>query len=112
MALGDASAISLGVPLNMTRLVGLAAAALASGTAVSTVGPIGFVGLIVPGVAIRLTGGRHLDAVMLSASGGAALLVMADIVARSILPSREVATGIMTALVGAPVFLLIVARRL
>ncbi|WP_333630829.1 iron ABC transporter permease [Agrobacterium cavarae] len=112
MALGDASAISLGVPLKTTRLVGLAAAALASGTAVSTVGPIGFVGLIVPGVAIRLTGGRHLDAVMLSALGGAALLVMADIVARSILPGREVATGIMTALVGAPVFLLIVARRL
>lgn len=112
MALGDASATGLGVPVRTTRLIGLAAAALASGTAVATVGPIGFVGLIVPGLASRLSGGRHLPAVFLSASGGAALLVLADVVARSLVPGREVATGIMTALVGAPVFLLIVARRL
>ncbi len=111
MTLGDASAAGLGVPLKATRLIGLAAAALASGAAVSTVGPIGFVGLIVPGLAFRLSGKRHLPAVALSTLGGAALLVLADIAARSLLPGREVATGIMTALVGAPVFLLIVARR-
>ncbi|WP_439627079.1 FecCD family ABC transporter permease [Shinella sp.] len=112
MALGDASAIGLGVPVRTARLVGLGAAALLSGAAVATVGPIGFVGLIVPGLAIRLSGGRHLPALALSAVGGAALLVAADLAARSLIPSREIATGIMTALVGAPVFLSIVARRI
>lgn len=112
MALGDASAIGLGIPVRTTRLIGLGAAALLSGAAVSTVGPIGFVGLIVPGLAVRLSGGRHLPALALSAVGGAALLVAADLAARSLIPSREIATGIMTALVGAPVFLAIVARRI
>ena len=112
MALGDISATGLGVPVRRTRLAGLGAAALLCGAAVSTVGPIGFVGLIVPGLAIRLSGGRHLPALTLSAVGGAALLVAADLAARTLVPSREIATGIMTALVGAPVFLAIVARRI
>ena len=111
MALGDVSATGLGVPVRTTRLAGLGAAALLSGAAVSTVGPIGFVGLIVPGLAIRLSGGRHPAALALSAVGGAALLVAADLAARTLIPGREIATGIMTALVGAPVFLIIVARR-
>lgn len=112
MALGDVSAVGLGVPVRATRLAGLGAAALLSGAAVSTVGPIGFVGLIVPGLATRLSGGRHLPALALSAVGGACLLVAADLAARTVIPSREIATGIMTALVGAPVFLAIVARRI
>lgn len=111
MALGDASAIGLGVPVRTTRLLGLGAAALLSGAAVSMVGPIGFVGLIVPGLAFRLADGRHLPALALSAVGGAALLVAADLGARTLIPSHELPTGIMTALVGAPVFLAIVARR-
>jgi iron complex transport system permease protein len=112
LALGDASATSLGIAVRSTRIAGFAAAALAAGAAVSTVGPIGFVGLIVPGLCLRLARGRHLTALTLSAIGGAALLVLADIAARSLVPGREIATGIMTALVGAPVFLFIVGRKL
>ncbi len=111
MALGDASATGLGVSVRTTRLIGLGAAALLSGAAVSMVGPIGFVGLIVPGLAFRLAGGRHLPALALSAIGGATLLIAADLMARSLIASHEIATGIMTALIGAPVFLAIVARR-
>lgn len=112
MMLGDAVAIGLGVPVRSTRAIGLAATALLCGASVSIAGPIGFVGLIVPGIAHRLSGGRHLLSLALAALGGAALLLSADIAARFLLAPREIATGIMTALIGAPVFLLLVTRAI
>ncbi|ATN37389.1 heme ABC transporter (plasmid) [Rhizobium sp. ACO-34A] len=112
MTLGDTAATGLGVPVRSTRIIGLCAAAALSGVAVSVAGPIGFIGLIVPGVARKLSGGAHLAALAFAAAAGAALLLAADIVARTVLPSREIATGIMTALVGAPVFLSFVARTI
>jgi iron complex transport system permease protein len=112
MMLGDTVAIGFGVPVRRTRAVGLAAAALFCGAAVSISGPIGFVGLIVPGIAHRLSSGRHLLSLALSALGGAALLLSADIAARFLFAPREIATGIMTALIGAPVFLLLVTRAI
>ncbi|MCX8995534.1 iron ABC transporter permease [Rhizobiaceae bacterium BDR2-2] len=112
MALGDAAAVSLGVPVRATRLVGLVATAALCGGAVSIAGPIGFVGLIVPGIAHRLSGGRHLLSLPIAAIGGGALLLAADVAGRTLLAPQEIATGIMTAFIGAPVFLLIVARTL
>ncbi|MCV9963250.1 iron ABC transporter permease [Pararhizobium sp. BT-229] len=112
MALGDASATGLGVPVRSTRFIGLCAAAALSGAAVTVAGPIAFIGLIVPAIARKLAGGPHLVALALAATLGAALLVAADIAARNLLPSHEIATGITTALVGAPVFLLLVARTI
>lgn len=110
MAFGDASAIGLGVPVRSTRVIGLGAAAALSGVAVSIAGPIGFIGLIVPHVAARAVTRSHIQQLFLSAALGASLLLAADIAARSLIPSREIATGIMTALVGAPVFLIAVTR--
>lgn len=110
LALGDATATALGVPVRATRAIGLGAAALLCGCSVSIAGPIGFVGLIVPGVAYRLAGRRHIVALPVAALCGSILLLAADLAARSLLGQIEIATGIMTALVGAPAFLVAVSR--
>lgn len=110
MMLGDAAATGLGISVPSTRLIGLASAALLCGSAVSAAGPIGFVGLIVPGIAHRLAGRHHVPVLPVAAMCGAAILLIADIAARTLLSPHEIATGIMTAFIGAPVFLAIVAR--
>lgn len=112
MMLGDQSAVALGVPVKTTRMIGLGAAAILCGTAVSIAGPIGFVGLVVPGIAWRLSGKNHAFALFLSALCGCILLLAADITGRTIAAPAEIATGIMTAFVGAPVFLIIVSRKM
>lgn len=112
LALGDAAATGLGVPVRSTRLVGLSATALLCGAAVSVAGPIGFTGLIVPNAARWLAGGDLRFALPLSALCGAALLLAADIAARMVASPQELATGIMTAAVGAPVFIFAVSRYL
>ncbi|WP_246236007.1 FecCD family ABC transporter permease [Acerihabitans arboris] len=111
LALGDSAAIGLGVNIARTRLLGLAAAALLCGAAVSVAGPIGFIGLVVPHIARRLVTGDIRQVIPLSAVGGAILLLAADIAARALIAPRELATGVMTALLGAPVFIAIAARR-
>ncbi|QRG06219.1 iron ABC transporter permease [Xanthobacter dioxanivorans] len=110
LALGEDVARGLGVDLARTRFAALAAAALLCGAAVSLAGPIGFVGLVVPH-AVRGMAGRDMRLVLpLSAVAGAALVLAADLAARTLFAPRELATGAMTALVGVPVFLLLAAR--
>ncbi|QND45402.1 iron ABC transporter permease (plasmid) [Rhizobium lusitanum] len=110
LALGDAAATGLGVPVKSTRLIGLAATALLCGASVSVAGPIGFIGLMVPNAARQLSGGDLRFALPLSALGGAALLLAADIAARMLMSPHELATGIMTAIIGAPVFIFAASR--
>ncbi|EPB2168377.1 iron ABC transporter permease [Klebsiella aerogenes] len=110
LALGDKVAIGLGVNLVQTRLLGLAAIALLCGAAVAVAGPIGFVGLVVPHVVRRLITQDIRLALPLAAPVGALVLVLADIAARTIVAPQELATGAMTALVGAPLFIFIAAR--
>ena len=110
LALGDQVASGLGVNIARTRLIGLIAAALLCGAAVSVAGPIGFIGLVVPHVVRRLMTDDIRLAVPLSGLGGALLLLLADLVARVLIAPQELATGVMTALVGAPVFIFIAAR--
>lgn len=111
LALGDGVARGLGVNVGRTRLAGLAAAGLLSGSAVSLAGPIGFVGLVVPNV-VRALGVRDMRVLLpFSAVGGAALVIAADLAARSLLAPRELATGAVTALVGVPVFIALASRR-
>lgn len=112
MALGDKAATSLGVPVRQTRLIGLITTALFCGASVSLSGPIGFVGLIVGGVAHRMAGGRHLVSVPLAALLGANLMIAADIAARTIAAPHDLATGVLTAFIGAPVFIAVVTRVL
>ena len=110
LALGDKVALGLGVNLVQTRLLGLAAIALLCGAAVAVAGPIGFVGLVVPHVVRRLITQDIRLALPLAAPVGALVLVLADIAARTIVAPQELATGAMTELVGAPLFIFIAAR--
>ena len=110
LALGERMAQGLGVSLLKTRLLALLAIALLCGAAVSVAGPIGFIGLVVPQLIRRLVSVDLRVMVPLSALCGALVLLMADIAARTLLTPYELATGVMTALVGAPVFILMASR--
>ena len=110
LALGDNVALGLGVNLVQTRLLGLLAITLLCGAAVAVAGPIGFVGLVVPHVVRRLVTEDIRLALPLAAPVGALVLLLADIAARTLVAPQELATGAMTALVGAPLFIFIAAR--
>lgn len=111
LAMGDQVAAGLGIAVARTRLAALIAAGLLCGAAVSLAGSIGFVGLVVPH-GVRALGVRDMRLVLpLSALAGAVLLVAADLAARGLFAPRELATGIVTALVGVPVFIALAARR-
>ncbi|WP_246427726.1 FecCD family ABC transporter permease [Paenibacillus phyllosphaerae] len=105
MALGDEVAANLGVKTKRIRLLAMAAALLLAGTAVSAVGPIGFIGLVIPHIARKLVGTDYRFIIPISALLGAVLLVIADLAARTIDPPKELAIGVMVALVGVPFFL-------
>ena len=102
--------LALGVKIVQTRLLGLTAIALLCGSAVAVAGPIGFVGLVVPHAVRRLISEDIRLALPLAAPVGALVLLLADIAARTLVAPQELATGAMTALVGAPVFIFIAAR--
>lgn len=109
--LGDIAAAGLGVDLARTRALGLLATALLCGAAVAIAGPVGFVGLVVPHLIRRFCGGDMRRAVPAAALAGGAVLLAADTAARTLFAPHELATGIMTAAIGAPVFMLLAARR-
>ncbi len=104
LAVGDDEAAMLGIRPRRIRLVVLAAASLATASAVAVAGLIGFVGLVVPHMIRRLAGGSYRTVVPVSLLGGGAFLVVADIVARTVLAPAEVPIGVVTAFVGAPFF--------
>jgi iron complex transport system permease protein len=105
LAVGDEEAASLGLAPARVRLLVLAAASLAVASAVAVGGLIGFVGLIVPHVVRRLAGGSYRVVLPLSLLAGAAFLVAADLVARTIIAPGELPLGVVTAFVGAPFFI-------
>lgn len=110
LALGDDVARGLGRHVTRDRLVLGLAVVLLAGTATALAGPIAFVGLIVPHAVRALAGPGHGRLLPLSAGCGAVLVVVADTVGRIVLPPAEVQVGIMTAVVGGPVFLALVRR--
>lgn len=110
LALGDDTASALGVKVQRTRLAAGAAVVLLSGVAVSLSGPIGFVGLIVPHAARLLVGGDVRRALAMSAVLGPLLLVTADVVGRVVVRPSELQVGVVTAIVGTPVFILLTRR--
>lgn len=110
LALGDRVASGLGVSVARTRVLGVIAIALLCGSAVSVAGPIGFIGLVVPHVIRRWAGQDIRTGLLLALPTGALLLLSADILARWVLAPQELATGVMTAMVGAPVFIAIAVR--
>ena len=111
MLLGDESAITLGTDLHRWRIIYLLIASLMIGFAVYTAGIIGFVGLIVPHAVRILFGTDHKKLIPISALLGALFLLWADVLCRVILPRKELPIGILTAMVGAPVFIYLMARK-
>jgi len=110
LLLGSEAAHLLGEPVRRLRLELLVGASLAAALAVASAGAIGFVGLVVPH-ALRLAGvQRTRDLAWLTPLGGAALLMAADLVSRSIASPIELPVGAVMALVGAPVFIVFLAR--
>ena len=110
LAPGDRMAQGLGVSLLKTRLLALLAIALLCGAAVSIAGPIGFIGTVVPQLIRRLVSVDLRVMVPFFCLCGALVLLLADIAARTLFTPYELATGIMTALVGAPLFILMASR--
>ncbi|WP_417307391.1 putative F420-0 ABC transporter permease subunit [Devosia sp.] len=109
-AFGDRAAAALGVDVARMRWLLLGATALLTGLLVAVSGAIGFVGLVVPHVVRLATGTQHRRLLPLSALAGAVFMVWTDTAARSLFAPRELPVGILTALIGAPVFFAVLIR--
>jgi iron complex transport system permease protein len=111
LAHGEATAHLLGVSVPRLRLQVLLFASLATAAAVSVAGAIGFIGLVVPHVCRLVLGNDQRRLLPASMLLGAAALVLADLVARTIVAPIQLPVGVVTALIGVPVFLFILSRR-
>ena len=111
LALGEAQAAHLGIRVEMVKRLAILAVAAAAGAAVAVAGGIGFVGIVVPHLLRLATGPDHRFLLPNAALLGASLLVVADIIARVIVSPAELPIGIISATIGAPVFLWILLKR-
>ena len=108
---GADSAASLGIPVRRVQLLLISCAALVTAVMVSIVGSIGFVGLVIPHAVRLLAGTGHGRLLPVSALGGALFLIAADVLSRTLIKGQVIPVGVVTALVGAPVFALILIGR-
>ncbi|WP_434710519.1 FecCD family ABC transporter permease [Pseudomonas sp. R1-1] len=108
---GADSAASLGIPVRRVQILLIGCAALVTAVMVSIVGSIGFVGLVIPHAARLLLGTGHARLLPASALGGAVFLIAADVLSRTLIKGQVIPVGVITALVGAPVFALILVGR-
>jgi iron complex transport system permease protein len=111
MLMGDEAAITLGVKLSTYRRIYMIASSLSTGVVVAYCGVIGFVGLIVPHIVRGIVGPDHRRLTPVSVLTGALFLIWADVVARIILPQTELPIGIITAMIGAPVFVYMLIKK-
>ncbi len=109
---GDETATSMGAPPNRLRRVLFVVVALLTGTSVALAGGVGFVGLVIPHAVRMLVGSDHRRVLPLAALVGAHFLLASDVLARLVIQPRELPIGVITALVGAPVFALLLRSRL
>jgi iron complex transport system permease protein len=98
------------LPVTGFRYLIFGAASLATSLAVTSVGVIGFIGLVVPHLMRLVAGSDHRIVVPASALAGGALLVVADTLARTMLAPRQLPVGALTAAIGVPLFLLLMSR--
>lgn len=111
LGLGDDLARSLGVRVGATRLAAALTVTVLAGAATAAVGPITFLGLMVPHLARALAGGRLGRALLLSAPLGALLLLLADLLGRAVLWPAEAPAGLVLAVLGAPVLVWLIRGR-
>lgn len=110
LARGDVQAQIVGLPVREVRYGIFVLASLATAIAVTTVGVIGFIGLVVPHLIRLIAGSDHRIVIPASALGGGTLLVLADTLSRTLFAPRQLPVGALTAAVGVPLFLLLMAR--
>jgi iron complex transport system permease protein len=110
LLLGEEEAAHLGVRVERTKGIILAAGSLLTAAAVATCGVVGFVGLVVPHIARLVVGPDHRVLLPVSALAGSLLLVAADLVARLAVRPGELPVGVVTALIGGPFFLYLLGR--
>jgi iron complex transport system permease protein len=111
LQLDEEQAQQLGINVERTKLILLAASTLITAAAVCFVGTIGFVGIIIPHAVRLIWGPDHRSLLPLSALGGAILLILADTASRTLMPPTEIPVGVITAFIGAPFFLLLLRRK-
>jgi len=107
---GELQAAIVGMPVIGFRYIVFAAASLATALSVTTVGVIGFIGLVVPHLVRIVAGSDHRIVVPASALAGGSLLVIADTLARTIMAPRQLPVGALTAAIGVPLFLILMSR--
>ena len=110
LALGDERASTLGVHIQRVQIGGIVLAVALASTCVAICGPVGFISLVVPHLVRRLVGGRHRWLLPLSAAMGGAVLLLADLLARTLRPPMELPAGVLTAIIGAPWFIWLLVR--
>jgi len=111
LSIGPDQARSMGINVGRTQIIALAVAAGVTSVAVSMSGLVGFVGLIVPHAVRLVLGPDHRQLIPLSAVCGAAFLTVADTVARVIVAPAQLPVGVVTAIVGGPLFLVLLVKH-
>ena len=111
LSLGERNARHLGVNVEQLRLVSIVLVALLTGVAVAFTGIIAFVGLVVPHIIRMIIGPAHRGLILASAVGGGALLVLADLMTRTLVSGAELPIGMLTSLVGGPFFFWLLYRQ-
>jgi iron complex transport system permease protein len=111
MSFGEERAHHLGVNVQRRKLIILTAGSILTGAAVAVSGTIGFVGLVIPHLSRLLWGPDHRHLLPLSIITGSGFLILADLLSRTIISPTELPIGVITALIGAPVFAIILLQR-
>ncbi|TYR81738.1 iron ABC transporter permease [Priestia megaterium] len=111
LAFGDQSAQFMGINVKRKKRIVLIGASVLTGAAVSVSGAIGFVGLVIPHLVRLVVGANHKHVLPLSILIGGSYLVLADLVARTVLQPQELPIGVVTALIGSPVFTLLLIKE-
>jgi iron complex transport system permease protein len=111
LALGELQALTLGVPVRALRIAVYVAASLLTAAAVTTAGSVGFVGLVTPHIVRLWLGSDHRVLAPAAALLGGTLVVVADLLARTVVAPRQLPVGALTALIGVPLFLVLMRRR-
>jgi len=111
LALGERGAAHLGVDVERTRSIAILLTAMLTAAAVAVAGIVLFVGLVVPHALRLVLGPAHRLLLPAAALGGATLLVLADLLARTVVAPREIPLGVLTALIGSPVFFWLLRRE-
>jgi cobalamin transport system permease protein len=112
LLLGEESAAALGVEVEAAKRLLVATSAILTGASVAVAGLVGFVGLVVPHAVRLLLGPAHRTLLPASALTGAAFVILCDLAARLVRPPAEIRLGVVSAMCGAPLFLMLLIRRL